>query len=189
MISSSTCDFERRPSVPEFSPFLSDCSSAHHFDSSRRRRSSPPPPLPPPSSPRSVTDDLPATPTRKTHKKKVSFSEVLEIRTHEITLGDHPCCMGGMALQCGWSHSEPELVDMEIHELHSSKRRNAGLRLGYAQRRQRLQEVTGLSGSDLLKLEYELMCGGGPAIEGLHHAPSLESLASAAVKSWASASA
>lgn len=93
------------------------------------------------------------------HKKKVSFAPILTIRTHPVELTDHPCCRGGMALQLSWDHDEPELCDLDIFETHSPKRRSHELRLNYSSRRERLQECTGLSGAELLRLEYEIVCG------------------------------
>lgn len=102
------------------------------------------------------------TPTpRSTKSKKVSFSSILEIRTHSLVLGDHPNCLGGMALECGWNRCEgPEIVDWGIFENASTKRRGSALRLNYSQRLERLQEATGLNGSQLLQMEYERVCGG-----------------------------
>ena len=109
------------------------------------------------------------------HKKKVSFSSILEVHSHPIILGEHPCCMGGMALDCDWSY-ETHLVDMEIHESVSPKRRQGQLRLNYAQRRQRLQKSMGVSGNELVQQEFELMCGGrhSNVYHMLHHTPSVQ---------------
>ena len=97
-----------------------------------------------------------ASPIEK--KRKVRFASALEVRTYEVILGDHPCCRGGMALQCGWCYSEPELVNLDVHEEHSPHRRMDELRLSFYARRDRLQEVTGMSGSNLLQAEYALCC-------------------------------
>lgn len=128
--------------------------------------------LAPPPSPTSTVryaalDDDSVTTTKKAaastlslgrRSSKVRFASVLEVRTYEIILGDHPCCRGGMALQCGWHYSEPELVDLDVHEEHGSHRRMEELRLSFYTRRNRLQEVTGMSGSELLQAEYALCC-------------------------------
>ena len=97
----------------------------------------------------------------KSNKKRVSFSSILEIRTHSVVLGDHPSCLGGMALECGWNRCEdPEIIDLKTFENASTKRRGSALRLNYSQRVERLQESTGLNGSQLLQMEYERVCGG-----------------------------
>ena len=124
--------------------------------------------------------------------KRVSFSPVLHVRTHSVILGNHPCCSGGMALQCGWESAEEKLINFERHEArHSPKRRMADFRLSYAQRRERLQELTGLIGCELLQEEYKLFCCNSnndvsrsncgrsePVVRCiLHHAPTLRQLA------------
>jgi hypothetical protein len=110
--------------------------------------------------------------------KKVKFAGFLEIRTHSLVLGDHPCCVGGMALEFGWRHlPDSEIVDLQVFEEVSLKRRNGQLRLDYGERRELLQEATGFTGSQLLQQEYELVCGCAPML--LHHTPSIsQSLAS-----------
>jgi hypothetical protein len=47
--------------------------------------------------------------------KHVSFAPTVHVRTHTVTVGDHPCCTGGMALTCGWESIDsivplPELL-------------------------------------------------------------------------------
>lgn len=123
-----------------------------------------------------------STPKRTcSHNRKVSFSSVLQVRTHPLVLGDHPCCTGGMALTCGWEHEALEILDLQVHEQVSAKRRNSQLRLDYPTRRDRLQDSTGLTGFQLLQQEYNLVCGqdndssdsSTAAPLGLHHAPSV----------------
>jgi hypothetical protein len=97
----------------------------------------------------------------KSNEKRVSFSSILEIRSHSLILGDHPNCFGGMALECGWDRCEdPEIIDLKTFENASTKRRGSALCLNYSQRLERLQEATGLNGSQLLQMEYERVCGG-----------------------------
>jgi hypothetical protein len=144
------------------------------------RKSCQPPITPRPSKPLASSASTESSATKrprslKSNKKKVSFSGILEIRTHSLVLGDHPCCIGGMALECGWNRcQDPEIIDLEIFENASTKRRSSDLRLDYSQRRERLQEVTGLNGSQLLLLEYEMVCGGAAPLMLLHHTPSIQ---------------
>jgi hypothetical protein len=119
-------------------------------------------------------------------QRMISFADALEVRTYEVVLGDHPCCRGGMALECGWKHCESEMVDLELHEQHSQRRRMMDLHLSFHQRRQRLQDITGMTGAELLKVEYALCCepqspddassspGGSPASRVLHRAASMK---------------
>jgi hypothetical protein len=134
-------------------PYPPSASSSTATESSTTKRSSP----------------------RNSNKKKVSFSGILEIRTHSLVLGDHPCCLGGLALECGWNRCEDsEIMDLETFEITSYKRRSSELRLDYSQRRDRLQEATGLTGSQLLSLEYERVFGGAVPLMLLHHTQSIQ---------------
>ena len=93
----------------------------------------------------------------KQHKRlrSVRFCKFLEVRTYNVTIGSHPWCRGGMALECDWSHTGTELIDLDVHEEHCSpKRRMPALHLNLQKRRARLQEVTGLSLSELIQQEH-----------------------------------
>ena len=97
--------------------------------------------------------------TKKEIRRGVRFSNVLSIRTFDVTLGEHPCCVGGMALTCGWTHAEEdECIDLDVYERFAPKRSMYELRLPYHERRCRLEGATGLSPAELLQLEYEMMC-------------------------------
>lgn len=123
---------------------------------------------------------------REMKEKQVSFSPWIAVRTHSIVLGDHPCCTSGMALTCGWesadawvpitpnNHYQLPRTDSDDDDdtdvfccqpynnatttNHRRRRRMMELHLSYAVRRERLQEVTGLTGSQLLWEEYRLAC-------------------------------
>lgn len=97
--------------------------------------------------------------TKKKDDRKVAFSDVLTIRSYDVTLGDHPYCVGGMALTCDWTYaSEDECIDLDVYERYAPKRQMRDLRLSYPERRRRLQVSTGRSCAELLQLEYELVC-------------------------------
>lgn len=101
--------------------------------------------------------------------KQVSFSNLLEIREHEIIIGDHPCCSDGMPLALGWDHSETELVDIDIYGQRKknnsedkiscfdddvtnfSRRQRRRFRLTYGDRIDLLIRTTGLSKRELLE--------------------------------------
>jgi len=165
-----TFDWSDYPVVGEDTIMINSTPSQSYFKSTiyeerltPTSRSRSPPPSPTSSRMFPFSDETSSKPfvqelEKRIDSKKVAFSDILEIRTHEIVLGDHPCCLGGMALQCDWSHTDLEIVDFEMHERVGSKRRNADLRLSYGERRHRLQEVTGLSGAQLLQQEYALVC-------------------------------
>jgi hypothetical protein len=102
----------------------------------------------------------------KRQRRRIAFSSIIEIRTHDVVLGDHPLCRGGMALQCGWAHDETELVDLDLYDAHSQHRRASELHLSFYVRRDRLQEVTGMTGSELLREEYDMCCRGNKGSSG-----------------------
>jgi len=107
-----------------------------------------------------VTDAAPvggtAAKRKRKHSKKVSFSTVLEIRSYPVTLTNHPCCVGGMAMECDWDCDAVECVDLDVYERFSQKRSPAELRLPYLERRRRLRACTGLTAAELLKRDIEL---------------------------------
>ena len=119
--------------------------------------------------------------TNNSHKKRrvVSFDPVLHVRTHDVILGDHPCCVGGMALQCAWDHCpQEELLDLELAQQHSQQRRMGQLQLSYSQRRQRLQATTGLNSCELLREEFKIRAAREPSttVRSMHKAPTLQQL-------------
>jgi hypothetical protein len=115
--------------------------------------------------------------------KHVRFSSTIQIRTHAVALGDHPLCSGGMALTSDWTLArDDETVDLEEYETSSRKRRQGELRLSFAQRRDCLQDALGLSASELLQKEYELVFGWNPCWN-LHPSPSVRR-ALAAARGW-----
>jgi hypothetical protein len=95
---------------------------------------------------------------RQTHKKSVSFSSCLEIRQHDVILGDHPCC-SALALSLGSSFSE-EVVDFDLYEsARQFQRRRKGtseLRLTYRERLSLLEDSMGKSETELLIEEQRM---------------------------------
>lgn len=92
---------------------------------------------------------------RADRESVVKFSPFMEIRTHPVVLGDHPCCSRGLALELGWEHQEEEVVDFDLYESsrQCQRRRNSDLRLSYWQRRNLLEASTGLSEQELVLQE------------------------------------
>jgi hypothetical protein len=105
--------------------------------------------------------EMPIT-ERPAERRRVRFAPVTRVRTHTLVLGDHPLCTGGMALQLGWASSGTQYVPLRSHPCPKKRNLNS-FRLSYQQRRDRLQRLTGLSGSQLLHEEYLLVCCGGVA--------------------------
>ena len=94
---------------------------------------------------------------RNGSKKSVKFSEVLEIRSHPVVLGNHPCS-SGLALELGWEIDDLEVVDFDLYESSRQfQRRHMGeLRLSYWERRRLLEASTGLSEQELLLQEQRV---------------------------------
>jgi hypothetical protein len=117
---------------------------------------------PPPPSPRSLSEELlchytlPSDAPRL-HKKTVRFAEIAQIRTYDVILGDHPSCHGGMALQLDWTHQGTEFVHLDVYDTASRHRTMAQLHLTFFQRRERLRQLTGMSGCELLRAEFDLV--------------------------------
>lgn len=117
-----------------------------------------------------------------TKRAGISFDPVLQVRTFDVTLGDHPCCVGGMALENSWEYFDA-LLDLELAEQHSTKRRMGELQLNYTQRRQRLSASTGLTSCQLLQEEFQIRAARQPSLVVvrsnsmlLKRAPTLQSL-------------
>ncbi|CAJ1946722.1 unnamed protein product [Cylindrotheca closterium] len=72
------------------------------------------------------------------NQKSVKFSPFLEVRTHSITLGDHPCCTI-LPVGLDWDYAETENVSLELHEMKKAYRGKAR-KLSYIERKQLLQE-------------------------------------------------
>ena len=81
------------------------------------------------------------------NSKRVSFSASLEIRTHSLTLGDHPFC-SALPLQLGWEYDDTELVNLDMYEQHKAFRGKVN-RLTYLERKNLLKRVSGMSDQDI----------------------------------------
>jgi len=97
----------------------------------------------------------------KKKKKYVTFSEILEVQSYERIVGDHPCCSSALPLSLGWKHSENQFVNIDVQQ---NKRNDEGghcckfrqkLRLNYSERLCLLQNSTGLSELELIRIEIE----------------------------------
>jgi hypothetical protein len=114
-------------------------------------------------------------------KKRVSFSNV-HVREHSLVIGDHPCCEM-LPLSLGWGHLPEAVYDLNEFERHSSLLSNNSFtssssssfslsnvdeeddmfadgncqgparKLSYIERKLRLKTVSGLSETDLMRLE------------------------------------
>ena len=80
----------------------------------------------------------------RTHRRKVSFSEKMHVRTHSVVLGDHPCC-SQLALELGWDHDDGSFIDVHKEKPRRLRRRS------YFERKAILKEVAGLTDDDIRK--------------------------------------
>jgi hypothetical protein len=69
--------------------------------------------------------------------KQVKFSTTLEIRTHSIVLGNHPCCRS-LPVELGWEYDDIECIDLEVHELNKAYHRGVRRR-SYLERKSLLK--------------------------------------------------
>lgn len=72
------------------------------------------------------------------NQKRVKFYPFLEVRTHSITLGDHPCCTL-LPVQLDWEHAETENVNLELHERKKACHGKAR-KLSYIERKHLLKQ-------------------------------------------------
>ena len=85
-------------------------------------------------------------------KKSVSFSTV-NIREHQVIVGDHPYTSDSLPLSLGWAHAEePRVVDIDTYEIiRSSHRRcQSDMQLTFLERKTILKLVGGLSERDIM---------------------------------------
>jgi hypothetical protein len=104
------------------------------------------------------------------NSKRVSFSSSLEIRTHSLTLGDHPCC-SALPLQLGWEYDDTELINLDIYEQHKAFRGKVN-RLTYLERKNLLKRVSEMSDHELNEASPYMYQACGT----LRHAPSQREL-------------
>jgi hypothetical protein len=78
----------------------------------------------------------------KHHRKSVSFGD-LNIRTHEVVLGEHPFCRSGCPLELGWTHDEDQTVSVDEFEMRRGPTTpRSQLRTTRQERRQMLSKTT-----------------------------------------------
>ena len=73
-------------------------------------------------------------------RRRVSFNKI-EIREYSVTIGDHPACRDGLALQLDWDHSEATEVNMLCSRERQAKF-EMPRRLSYEEKRERLMALT-----------------------------------------------
>ena len=85
-------------------------------------------------------------------KKSVSFSTV-NIREHQVIVGDHPCTADSLPLSLGWAHAEEShVMDVDTYEIirTSHRRCRSDMQLTFLERKNILKRVGGLSERDIM---------------------------------------
>lgn len=85
-------------------------------------------------------------------KKSVSFSTV-NIREHQVIVGDHPCTADSLPLSLGWAHAEEShVMDVDTYEKYrtSHRRCRSDMQLTFLERKNILKRVGGLSERDIM---------------------------------------
>lgn len=89
------------------------------------------------------------------HRKAVSFTH-LDFRTYNVTIGDHPCCMGGLPITLDWDYVEEGVLPIDQYESERNPRRSrAELRKTCEERHQILVE-DGHSEEELRRAQRKL---------------------------------
>lgn len=86
-------------------------------------------------------------------KKSVSFSTV-NIREHQVIVGDHPCAAGSLPLSLGWAHAtESRVIDIDTYEVIRSEHRRclSDMQLTFLDRKNILKRVGGLTERDIIR--------------------------------------
>lgn len=91
--------------------------------------------------------------SKQGHRRRVSFSDTMHVRTHSVVMGDHPCCRQ-LALELGWEHDDGSLVDMEGYLKGKKKKKDDETkklvrRRNYLERKFMLKEVGGMTEEDI----------------------------------------
>mmetsp|Transcript_78324 Transcript_78324/g.108853 ORF Transcript_78324/g.108853 Transcript_78324/m.108853 type:complete len:238 (-) Transcript_78324:56-769(-) len=108
--------------------------------------------------------------------RKVTFASKIQVRTHTIVLGDHPCC-DSLPLELGWEYNDGEVsaaaTEAAATKYYTSRtrRRSAARRRSYLERKELLQRVSGMTDDDIKQLV-------GSQHDGLRHSTSSRSLSS-----------
>lgn len=84
-------------------------------------------------------------------RKAVSFHQLVEIRYHKLTIGDHPFCTDSLPISLDWDHAET--VYREVDELEA-ERKGFPSQLSYYEKKNILRNISGLKESDM-KIQEE----------------------------------
>ena len=102
----------------------------------------------------SSDSDLSMSSSKSSSSKRVTFADSLEVRTHSVVLGDHPCCQS-LALELGWDYEETKL-NLNDREQQKAFVYNQVRRLSYMERKALLKRVTGMSDLEIQHLSNHM---------------------------------
>ena len=90
--------------------------------------------------------------------RRVSFHDQIQVREYSITVGDHPCCVGGLPLTLDWFHAE-EFVFWSLEEFCRERKGPYKLprKLTYERRRERLFGVSAYSEERVRNEEIDMV--------------------------------
>jgi hypothetical protein len=81
-------------------------------------------------------------PTTMQSEKAVTFGS-LKIRSHNVVLGEHPCCASGCPLELSWDHlSETEVPLDEYESSRVVRKTRREMRTTWQERREILSQVS-----------------------------------------------
>jgi hypothetical protein len=90
--------------------------------------------------------DVSTSTSKSVSKRNISFDDRIQIREFAVTVGDHPCCMGGLPLSLDWYHTEEPLFrSMEECCAERTGPYVSPQRLNYEARKLRLFQVSSYS--------------------------------------------
>jgi len=91
------------------------------------------------------------------YKKEVSFHENIEIRQYAIEIGEHYSYNRNnlLPITLSWEHTDGTLMNLDTYEVKRQglRRKGSSMKLSYAERRDMLQQIGGISEQELNKYE------------------------------------
>ena len=82
-------------------------------------------------------------------RRKVNFQERIEVRTHTIVLGDHPCCHGDLPIELGWEYNQSSGVLNSTSFDYTRRRRPGARRRSYLERKDLLKRLAGMTDDEI----------------------------------------
>jgi hypothetical protein len=98
----------------------------------------------------------PCTEISASSTKSVSFDSV-QIRSYQLTIGDHPGVSYGPPIQLDWDYQEHEDIELDVYEANRgfSRRTMRQMVMSYYQRKNILEREYGFSEEDLVRAKKD----------------------------------